>query len=410
MSRGKILAMILAGGEGKRLAPLTRDRAKPAVPFGGKYRIIDFVLSNFVNSGILRIKVLTQYKSYSLTNHLIRGWALSPFLDNYVEAVPAQMRRGKHWYRGNADAIYQSMNIITDERPEIIAVFGGDHIYKMDVRQMVNFHEKKLADMTVAAIPVPKELASSYGIIEVDNDWKMIGFEEKPKDPKTMPGNNDMCLASMGNYVFSSDPLIWEIEHDAQNEDSEHDFGKNIVTNMFAKGKVYVYDFFQNKIPNQPKSELGYWRDVGDLDMYYQANMDLISVNPIFDIYNDRWPIHCSIRKNPPTKFVFSDYANQRVGVMTDSLVAGACIISGGHVHRSILFPNVRVNSYSRVEDSIVFDNVKINRHAKIRRAIIDKNVVIPEGMEIGYDLENDKKRFHVSNDGIVVIAKGTKL
>lgn len=407
----KLLAMILAGGEGRRLDPLTRERAKPAVPFGGRYRIIDFVLSNFANSGLLKMKVLVQYKSESLNTHVQRGWRLTSLLDQYVEIVPAQMRVGPKWFEGSADAIYQNLNIITDEEPEFTFVFGADHVYRMDVQQMLQFHLDKRAELTVAAIPIPVEEASEFGIIEVDSDGRMIGFTEKPKTgAKTIPGDPTRCLASMGNYLFTTDVLVQEIVRDAGDPNSVHDFGKSIVASMYQRRRVYVYDFATNVVPGQGERERGYWRDVGSLDAYYQANMDLVEVDPVFSLYNDRWPIYTVRYTLPPVKFVFANETEGRVGKATDSLVSEGCIISGGQVNRSILSPRVRINSYAQVEDSLIFENVNIGRHCRIRRAIIDKHVDIPAGTWIGYDLEEDRKRFHVTDSGIVVIPKGMRL
>jgi glucose-1-phosphate adenylyltransferase len=407
----KLLAMILAGGEGRRLDPLTRDRAKPAVPFGGRYRIIDFVLSNFANSGILKMKVLVQYKSESLNTHVQRAWRLSAFLNEYVEIVPAQMRYGPKWFEGSADAIYQNLNIITDEEPEYTFVFGADHIYRMDVRQMLDFHTDKKADLTVAAIPVPVEEAKDFGIIEVDAEGRMIGFVEKPKtNVKTIPGDPTRCLASMGNYLFTTKELVQEIVNDAGDPKSAHDFGKSIVTGMHARKNVFVYNFMTNEVPGQGIKERGYWRDVGSLDAYFQANMDLVDVDPVFSLYNDQWPIYTLHANAPPAKFVFNNEGEKRVGYATDSLISEGCIISGSHVHHSILSPTVRLNSYTTLSDSIVFEKVSIGRHCRIRNAIIDKHVVIPAGTVIGYDAEADKRRFHVTESGIVVIPKGMRV
>jgi glucose-1-phosphate adenylyltransferase len=407
-----VLAMILAGGEGRRLDPLTRERAKPAVPFGGRYRIIDFVLSNFANSGVVRMKVLVQYKSDSLNTHVQRAWRLTSLLNEYVEIVPAQMRYGPKWFEGSADAIYQNLNIITDEEPEHTFVFGADHVYRMDVRQMLAYHTDNEADLTVAAIPVPRAEAMDFGIIEMAADGRMIGFVEKPKPgtEKTMPGDDTRCLASMGNYLFRTDALVQEIVRDAGDAASAHDFGKSIVTSMHSRKRVFVYDFMNNRVPGQSEKERGYWRDVGSLDAYYQANMDLVDVDPIFSLYNFDWPIF-TIRYNyPPAKFVFNNEKDRRVGHATDSLISEGCIVSGGHVHHSIVSPRVRVNSYSYVEGCILFEDVTVGRHCKIRRAIIDKHVDIPPGTVIGYDPEEDKARFQVTESGIVVIPKGMRI
>jgi len=404
----KLLAMILAGGEGRRLDPLTRERAKPAVPFGGRYRIIDFVLSNFANSGVLRMKVLVQYKSDSLNTHVQRAWRLTALLNEYVEIVPAQMRYGPKWFEGSADAIYQNLNIITDEEPDYTFVFGADHVYRMDVRQMLQFHLDRKADLTVAAIPIPVSSAGEFGIIEVDAEGRMIGFVEKPREsPKTMPGDSTRCLASMGNYLFTTEALVQEIVRDAGDPNSAHDFGKSIVSSMYARRPVFVYDFAKNEVPGQTERERGYWRDVGSLDAYYQANMDLVAVDPTFSLYNDRWPIYTIQHQQPPCKFVFNNESDKRIGKATDSLVSEGCIISGGHVHHSILSPNCRINSYSYVEGSILFEDVNVGRHCRLRRCIVDKHVDIPAGTSIGFDPEEDRRRFQVTESGIVVIPKG---
>ncbi len=406
-----VLAMILAGGEGRRLDPLTRERAKPAVPFGGRYRIIDFVLSNLANSGFLKQKVLVQYKSESLNTHIQRAWRLTALLGQYVEIVPAQMRVGKKWFAGSADAIYQNLNIITDEEPDYLFVFGADNIYRMDVRQMLDLHLDRKADLTVAAIPVPIEEAGEFGIIEVDSEGRMVGFVEKPKsNPKTMPGNPTRCLASMGNYLFTTEALVQEIVRDAGDPNSEHDFGKSIVASMYERKRVFVYDFATNVVPGQSARERGYWRDVGSIDAYYQANMDLVAVDPIFSLYNYDWPIYTVQYNYPPAKFVFRLESEGRIGRATDSLISEGCIISGGEVHHSIISPKVRVNSYATIEDSIVFENVNIGRHCKIRRTIVDKHVDIPAGSVIGYDLDKDRRQFHVSESGIVIIPKGMRI
>jgi glucose-1-phosphate adenylyltransferase len=405
----KVLAMVLAGGEGRRLDPLTRDRAKPAVPFGGRYRVIDFVLSNLVNSGFFQIKILTQYKSESLNTHLSRAWRLSNVLGHYIETVPAQMRTGPEWYKGSADAIYQNLNLITDEEPDHVAVFGSDHVYRMDVRMFLDLHVESNADCTMAAIPVPIKEAHQFGICEVDSKGKLINFFEKPAVPPPMPGNPNMALASMGNYLFKTGSLVREIVRDA-GKPGPHDFGKSIITEMFNNSNVMVYDFATNVIPGQGERERGYWRDIGTLEAYFASNMDLVDIEPVFSLYNDRWPIHTMQYDAPPAKFVFSDKEGGRVGFATDSLISEGCIISGGHIHRSILSPKVRINSYSDVSESILFEGVQVGRRAKIRRAIIDKNVIIPANSEIGYDPEADRKRFPMSESGVVVIPKGMRL
>ncbi len=405
-----LLAMVLAGGEGRRMEPLTRERAKPAVPFGGRYRIIDFALSNFANSGVLKVKVLTQYKSDSLNVHLSRGWRLSAFLGHYVESVPAQMRTGPEWFKGSADAIYQNLNLITDEQPDQVFVFGADHVYRMDVRQMLDFHERRRADCTVTAIPVPIEQARAFGVIEVDAEGRMIGFSEKPARPRSMPGDPTRALASMGNYLFTTQSLVREVTRDALVEGSTHDFGRDIIAGMYERSRVFVYDFAKNVVPGQGPKERGYWRDVGTIDAYYHANLDLVDVEPVFSLYNEAWPIFTVQYNYPPAKFVFADRKSGRVGMATDSLVSEGCIISGGEVDRSILSPRVRINSYSRIEGSILFEGVHVGRRCRIRNAIIDKNVDIPPEMVIGYDREDDEKRFHVTEGGVVVIPKAMHL
>jgi glucose-1-phosphate adenylyltransferase len=402
----RALAIILAGGEGKRLFPLTRDRVKSAVPFGGAYRIIDFVLSNFVNSGLYKIKVLTQYKSHSLNTHLSRGWRLSPLLDQYVDPVPAQMRRGPHWFQGTGDAVYQNLNLILDDNPDFVCVFSGDHIFKMNISQMIEAHIQRNAQVTVSAIPVPIEEASSFGIVGMDSSGMATSFIEKPKNPAHMPGNPHMSLVSMGNYVFNTRLLIDALTKDAQNENSHHDFGKDILPKLTHEGMVHVYDFSQNTIPGMTELEQGYWKDIGQLDAYWQTHMDLVSVSPAFNLYNPNWIIRTYRPQVPPAKFVFADEENRRIGVATDSIVSGGCIISGGQIDRSILSPSVRINSYSRVSESILFDNVDIGRYSRISRAIIEKGVRIPPHTVIGEDPAEDKRRFHVSDSGVVVVTR----
>jgi glucose-1-phosphate adenylyltransferase len=406
-----VLTMILAGGEGSRLFPLTRDRAKPAVPFGGRFRIIDFALNNFVNSGLFKIKVLTQFKSDSLNVHLSKAWRLSPTLDQYVDAVPAQMRTGQHWYRGTADAVYQNLNLIFDEEPDFVCVFGGDHVYKMDIHQMLSFHQESGADVTISAVPVPASESKHFGIIEVDSNWRVVGFEEKPSNGKTIPNNSDFVLASMGNYIFNRNTLIGELEEDAVLQDSAHDFGKTIFTKIFGHYQVYAYDFNKNVIPGAEEKEAGYWRDVGTIDSYFQANMDLIAVDPVFNLYNYRWPFRTVHYDYPAAKFVFANFKEKRTGIALDSMVSEGCIISGGMVSRSILSPRVMIHSYSTVDDSILMHGVDVGRYAKIRNAIIDKGVKLPRGCEIGYDNNADRQRgLYVSEGGVVVVPKGTLL
>lgn len=405
------LVMIMAGGEGRRLHPLTKDRAKPAVPFGGRYRIIDFVLNNFINSGFFKIKVLTQYKSDSLNKHITRGWALSPFLNQFVDLCPAQMRTGNDWYRGTADAIYQNIFHITDENPNYVCVFGGDHVYKMDVSQMLQFHKKHHADLTISAIPIPIEEASEFGIMEVDENWRLTNFVEKPNyRPKSIPGNPDYCLASMGNYIFDKNILLNALEEDQKIETSSHDFGKNVIPMLLNQGKnIFVYNFSDNSFAGMSEAEKGYWMDVGSIDAYWQANMDLLDSNPELNLYSQEWPIRTFNYNYPPAKFIWSE--NDRVGMATNSMVSEGCIVSGGSLSRCVLSPKVRINSYSQVDESILMENVEVGRYSKIRKAIIDKNVKIPPCTRIGYDRAEDERRgFHVSPNGVTVVPKGAIL
>ena len=405
-----VLTMIMAGGEGSRLKPLTSDRTKPAVPFGGNYRIIDFVLSNFVNSGFMKIFVLTQFKSHSLLQHMREGWRVSSgIVKQFIDPVPAQMRIGKKWYEGTADAIFQNMNLIDDEDPDQVCIFGGDHIYRMDVRQMLRFHSKRQAVLTVAAIRVPIQDAHHFGIIEVDEEWRMTGFVEKPENaPKTIPGNPDYVLASMGNYIFERGPLVDELKKDSIDKNSDHDFGKNILPKMFPEGNVFVYDFSQNFIPGLEEEEKGYWKDVGTLDTYWEASMDLVGVHPHFNLYNKKWPVLTYIPPLPPAKFVhFSDL---RTGHAINSMISSGAIISGALVENSVIGYNVRIHSFAHVEHSVIMNNVSIGRGAKIRKTIIDKHVQIASEVQIGYDLEADKKRFEVTENGVVVIPKGAEV
>ena len=379
------------------------------MPFGGRYRIIDFVLSNFVNSGFYRIKILTQYKSDSLNRHITRGWSLAPQLNHFIDVVPAQQRVGPQWYLGSADAIYQSLHLIHDEGPRDVCVFGGDNIYKMQVGQMMDCHRERGADLTVATIPVPIEEGSRFGIIEVDADNRIVGFEEKPENPRPIPGQPDRCLVSMGNYIFTRETLIEEVRRDAELEESAHDFGKSIVTHMVNRAThraVYAYDYSTNVVPGQPDDEQGYWRDVGTIESYWRSSMDLVSVVPSFDLYNRHWPIRTYQGYQPPAKFVHDDPTGGRVGMAINSLVAEGCIVSGGVIRNSVLFPQVRIHSYATVEESVLFDRVQIGRRARIRRCILDKNVDVPPDTVIGYDPAADRARFDVSEEGIVVIPK----
>ena len=411
MSIDDALVMILAGGEGKRLYPLTKDRAKPAVPFGGRYRIIDFVLNNFINSGFYKIKVLTQYKSDSLNKHITRGWALSPFLNQYVDLCPAQMRTGSDWYRGTADAIYQNIFHITDEDPDYVCIFGGDHIYKMDVSQMLDYHKQKGADLTISAIPIPIEEAHEFGIIEVDENWKLVNFVEKPQEaPKSIPGNPNMCLASMGHYIFDKNILLDALERDAKIEASNHDFGKNVIPMLLNEGKkIYIYNFAENTFTGMSPRERGYWMDVGSIDAYWKANMDLLDYDPELNLYSQDWPLRTFNYNYPPAKFIWEE--GERVGMATNSMVSEGCIVSGAGLSRCILSPKVKVNSFSQISDSILMENVQVGRYSKINRAIIDKNVIIPPNTKIGFNREDDEKRgFHVSDGGVTVVPKGAIL
>jgi len=400
----RVLAFVLAGGKGTRLYPLTKERAKPAVPFGGRYRLVDFVLSNLINSGIYSTYVLIQFKSQSLLQHIREGWDFGGLLKNqFIIPVPAQMRSaGETWYRGTADAVYQNINLIEQADPHLVCIFGADHIYRMNIREMIEYHEQKRAQITVAAIPVPKEEAREFGVIECGHDGRITGFHEKSENPPTMPGNPEMCLASMGNYIFSTGLLLKELYGDAADENSSHDFGRDILPSLVGKVDVFAYDFNTNRIPGDPPNSVAYWRDVGTIDAYYDANMDLRNVAPSLNLYNREWKLRTAGFEDPPAKFVFDQ--DGRRGSAIDSIVSGGSILSGGLVKGSILGRGVRVHTGAVVEDSILFDNVDIGRHSKIRRAILDKNVRIPEGTTIGYDAEEDKKRYYVTESGIVVV------
>jgi glucose-1-phosphate adenylyltransferase len=401
--------MVLAGGEGKRLQPLTEDRAKPAVPFGGNFRLVDFALSNLVNAGFLRIAVLTQYKSHSLDRHIATSWRLSPLLGNYVTPVPAQMRRGPRWFAGSADAIYQNMNLIADERPDYICVFGADHIYRMDPRQMVMQHLEPGAGVTVAGIRIPIDQASSFGVIETAADGKTItAFREKPSDPVGLQDAPDQVFASMGNYVFTTRTLVDAVTRDAAAETSRHDLGGDIIPGLVERGEACVWDFAESNVPGVRGIERGYWRDVGTLDAYYDAHMDLISVEPVFNLYNEEWPILTLPEPLPPAKFVLEEPG--RTGMAVDSMVCAGVVVSGGAVRRSILSPRVHVHSYAEVEDCVLMHEVDVGRGAVVKRAILDKNVQVAEGAKIGVDPEADRKRFTVSDAGVVVIGKGQKV
>ena len=408
--RPRILGIVLAGGAGKRLAPLTEDRAKPAVPFGGLYRLVDFALSNLVNSGFRRICVLTQYKSHSLDRHITTTWRLSSLLGNYVTPVPAQQRLGPHWYTGSADAIYQSLNLIFDDQPDIVAVFGADHVFRMDPRQMIQQHMEHGAGVTVAAIPVSREEAKAFGVIQAAADGRTIeAFLEKPPEPPGMPGQPDLAYASMGIYVFSTDVLVDALRKDAADDGSRHDMGGDIVPMLVSDGAAQVYDFLKNEVPGAEDRDAGYWRDVGTLDAYFEANMDLCAVHPVFNLYNARWPILTHVPSQPPAKFVHD--SGDRIGRALNSVVSNGVVVSGGLVRNSVLSPGVRVNSWSRVERAVILDNTKIGRHAIVENAILDKNVIVPDGAVVGVDKEHDRARgFVVSEGGITVVGKGQEV
>ncbi len=407
--RANVFSIVLAGGEGKRLSPLTLDRAKPAVPFGGNYRLVDFALSNLVNASYRRIVVLTQYKSHSLDRHITTTWRLSPLLGSYVAPVPAQMRRGPYWFQGSADAIYQNLNLLRDERPDIVIVFGADHIYRMDPQQLVRRHIETEAAVTVAALRVPIEQADQFGVIETAADGHTItAFHEKPKTAKGLPDAPDQVYASMGNYVFTADTLTEVVTLDAESRDSVHDMGGSIIPMLVGSGSAHVYDFSRNEVPGATERDRGYWRDVGTLDAFYDAHMDLISVHPVFNLYNTKWPILTLPEPYPPAKFVFAD--DGRTGHALDSMVCSGVIISGGTVRRSVLSPAVRVEPAAEVDSSVLFAGVHVGERAVVRNAIVDKDVIIEPGAEIGVDPEADRERFTVSEGGVVVIPKGVRV
>ena len=402
--RLRILGIVLAGGKGTRLYPLTKERAKPAVPFGGKYRIIDFVLSNLINSGIHSIYVLTQFKSQSLLQHLADGWQFGGLLkDHFIIPVPAQMRSpGETWYKGTADAIYQNANLIEQSDPALVAIFSADHIYRMNISSMIAFHEQKRAEVTVAAIPVERRFSADFGVLETARDGHIIGFHEKRADSPPLPGDPDRVYASMGNYIFSTRTLLRELHADEAREGSSHDFGRDVLPRLVNRVDMFAYDFQTNQIPGERMNATAYWRDVGTLDAYYEAHMDLRAVSPELNLYNREWPLRTASYADPPAKFTFDDEG--RRGQAIDSVVSGGCILAGGMVRNSVLGRHVRVHTGAVVEDSVILDNCDIGRRARIRRAILDKNVRIAEGDTVGYDLAEDKRRHHVTESGIVVV------
>ncbi len=391
-----ILTFVLAGGRGERLDPLTRDRTKPAVPFGGIYRIVDFTLSNCINSGLRKICILTQYKSFSLQKHLLAGWdVVSTQLGEFIDIIPAQQQISSEWYRGTADAIYQNAHAIEDHNPELILIVAGDHVYKMDYGRLINNHIKSGADMTVACSVVPKEESPQFGVIEINKKSFLLGFEEKPQNPKTIPGDKDNILTSMGIYLFNKEALLNALKRDAEDNSSQHDFGKNIIPQMLAnKKKIFVHKFINNR------GEIQYWKDIGTRDAYYQANMDLVSESPSFNIYDKDWPLRTYYEPYPPSKIVGEDRT------IVDSIISGGCIIESSFVKKSVLSPNVVICKNAKVENSVIMEGVVVGPNARIKNAIIDKRVTIPEGMQIGYDHEEDKKRFTLTRSGIVIVAK----
>lgn len=400
IKKEKILTIVLAGGKGERLYPLTRDRAKPAVPFGGVYRIIDFTLSNAINSGLRKIYVLIQYKSYSLQRHIREGWNIfSRELGEFIDVIPAQMRIGTDWYLGTADSVFQNIYFLNQEKPEHVLILSGDHVYKMDYSRLLDFHEEKNADLTISVFEVPINEAKRFGVIEIDENQQITNFVEKPENPVPVPYKKDVCLISMGIYVFKTEVLVRRIIEDAKKPDSTHDFGKDVIPSMIGRDRVFAFPFI-----DENRKETKYWRDIGTIEAYYEANMDLVSVEPILNLYDVQWPIRTFLEQMPPAKTVFSQ--PERSGIAFDSIISGGCIISGGKVYRSVLSPWVRINSYAEVSESILLDRVNVGRYCKIKRAIIDKNVVVPQGTPIGYDLNEDRKRFVVSETGIVVVPK----
>jgi glucose-1-phosphate adenylyltransferase len=400
------IGVLLAGGQGERLWPLTRDRAKPAVPFGGVYRIIDVTLSNCINSDLRRVFVLTQYKALSLNRHIRRGWSPLAGLGEYIEVLPPQMRVSQQWYQGTADAVYQNIYSIGSERSKYVMILSGDHIYKMNYSRMLAQHIDSGADVTVATIEVAAEEASGrFGVIETDKDWRIVGFEEKPALPKMSRNNPERCNGSMGVYIFNTQLLIPILLADSEDPKSSHDFGKDVLPRIISKHRVFAYNFVDE---NAKDKDALYWRDVGTIDAYFEANMDLVSVSPVFNLYDSNWPLRTWQHQYPPAKFVFAD--PERMGVALDSIVSGGSVISGGRVQKSVIGNNVRVNSYSEVSESIIYNHVDIGRHSRIKNAIIDRHVSLPERTEIGYDAEADRRRFHVSEAGVVVVVRQESL
>ena len=398
MMHDEVLVVVLAGGAGERLFPLTRERAKPAVYFGGPYRIIDFVLSNCLNSGFRRIFIATQYKSLSLNRHIRQGWTIvSEELGEFLEILPPQKRVGEHWYQGTADAVYQNLYSIARETPRYVVILAGDHIYKMDYRKMLQAHIDRGAEVTLASIEVPLNEGQRFGIVAVDEQQRVVGFQEKPAEPAPIPGMPDLALASMGIYVFNIHTLAHSLEKDAADPDSHHDFGKNIIPALIEGGRVFSYQFY-----DENKKAAKYWRDIGTLDAYYEANMDLCQVNPEFNLYDPEWPLRTYQPQAPPAKFVFAE--DERKGEALDSLISPGCIVSGSRISGSILCPNVRVHSFCSVDRSILMPGVRVGRHARVRRAIIDRDVLIPRGARIGYNADEDSKRHTVTPEGIVVV------
>ena len=402
-SRSRVLSMVLAGGVGARLMPLTRDRAKPAVPFGGQYRLVDFALSNLVNGGYRRILVLTQYKSDSLNRHISQTWRLSPLLGNYVTSVPAQMRVGERWFLGSADAIFQNLNLLHDERPEHVFVFGADHIYRMDPRQMLEQHVDSKAGVTVAAIRMPIEQASQFGVVERGATTRIEAFREKPIDPKPVPDDPSAILASMGNYVFEAEYLYDLVQSDAADDNSKHDIGGNLIPKSVDAGVAHVYDFADNDVPGSYGLDRGYWRDVGSVDAYFEAHMDLVQPQPVFNLYNEDWPVFTASQNSPPAKIVAEP---GRVSTVTDSIFSNGVIISGSTLDASVLSRRVHIEGGSTIEQCILLDSVRVGEGSVIRNAVIDKGVIVPPGSTIGVDPERDRARFQISDGGVVVIGK----